>query len=143
MEHPEHGEDRGDPVGPDTPSPSIGAGVLEARLVERINQKIPGTLLLHYKARTIPIDVSGDVAHRFMTVFRRGRADGLTDVIDLDRSLAFTPRVQFRWKELLSMTWEPGVDAIEAVDPDLLALLAAITASEPEGEATEDGSEGS
>jgi hypothetical protein len=123
---------------PDVPegfSKRLGGLVAAARplVVEAVNKSVPGTITLHYKSRDVVVDVPGDVALRMMVVFRRARADGLDDPIDLASSSALCGWVSIGTRGLLAITWAPGVDAADAVDEDMVAFLDA--AEDPEAAA--------
>jgi hypothetical protein len=99
---------------------------VRAKIVVVINESVPGTVTLHYKARDVTMNVTGDVALRMMMVPRRTRADDLVDVVDVSTSLALKGWVQSTIQGLLGIIWEPGVDARAVVDGDLLDSLTAI-----------------
>jgi hypothetical protein len=96
---------------------------VRATAMQRLNTAVPGTVTLHYKARDITVDVVGDVAFRMMIWFRRRRAAGLADTLDLQTTSALDPWVTINAKGLLAITWDPGPDADVTVPKDVLALL--------------------
>jgi hypothetical protein len=91
-------------------------------IVQAINERVPGTVTLHYASRDIAITATGDTALRMMIAFRRQRAD-LPDPIVLGQTLALTGWTTISHGDLLAITWDPGECAEEAVGAELLDLL--------------------
>ena len=99
--------------------------VFEARpqIVQAINKEIPGVMVLHYEKRNVSMEVSGDVALRMITAFRRQRPDSLDDPVELGVTLAFAGYVTMALDGLLAITWQPEFDPVELVPVELLEAL--------------------